>query len=472
MDIAYKIKVLMKIPSSLILFVLLIISNTYAQKMKISVVPNDANIYEVKTGGLEQLLGTGSAEIKINKDYPVQLMFKKPGFKPFTKNYQRLKNVEVKKEDVVELKDRMVTITAEPYDAKISVNGVEIGTRKIFVYIADNSSTTVEVTKPGYYKKTKTYYNQPGKDLSPVDDNIILEDKSVKVKLFPSDVQIFVDGKKLPDNSDEIVVPKQTNVAVEYRKEGYAPVERTYYNKEGMPQTPLFETITLKDRVVRVNTTPTDATIKVDGKPLATGEYSIKVVDGACVEVIVERPGFVPVLKNFCNQSNMQAPPVNEHMVLKVDEAYTSSIQSDQANVNFTIAVGATRTPEDAWKIMNGIVTNYFDVIEMADKETGYIRTAWSMKNFPNNTIRTRVIVKPGNTGSLQYVVKIQSESSGAANTGAKDDEKFKDCVLKLRRTFRACICWRRFYKKEYPSLCEFYFDGVCAREKIIINSF
>lgn len=429
----------MKIINTLILFLVLASSTIYAQKMKISVVPNDANIYEVKTGGLEQLLGIGSAEIKINKDFPVQLIFKKPGFRPLTKNYQRLKNVDPKKEDIVELKERMVTVTAEPYDAKISVNGVEIGTRKIFVYIPDNSSTTVEVSKPGYYKKSKTYYNQSGRDLSPVDDNIILEDKSVKVKLFPSDVQIFVDGKKLPDNSDEIVVPNKTNVAVEYKKEGYASVERTYYNKEGMPQTPLFETITLKDRVVRVNTTPVDATIKVDGKPIATGEYSIKVIEGACVEVIVERPGFVPILKNFCNQSNMQAPPTNEHIVLKIDEAYTSSIQSDQANVNFTIAVGQNKTPEDAWKIMNGIVTNYFDVIEMADKETAYIRTAWSMKNFPNNTIRTRIIVKPGNTGSLQYIVKIQSESSGAANTGAKDDEKFKEWE-RLLNTYKDII--------------------------------
>lgn len=429
----------MNLRNSLLVFALLISSIAYAQKMKISVTPSDATIYEVKTGGIETLIGTGSAEIKINKDFPIQLSFKKPGYRPITKSYQRLKNVDPKKEDLVELKERMVTITAEPYDAKISVNGVEIGTRKIYVYIADNSSTTVEVTKPGYYKKSRTYYNQSGKDVSPVDDNIVLEDKAVKVKLFPNDAQIFVDGKKLPDNSDEIVVPNKTNVAVEYRKEGFVPVERTYYNKEGMPQTPLFETITLKDRTVRVNTTPNDATIKVDGKPVGTGEYSVKVLDGACVEVIIERAGFVPIVKNFCNQSNMQAPPVNEHIALKPDEAYTSSIQSDQANVNFSISVGGNRTPEDAWKIMNGIVTNYFDVIEMADKETSYLRTAWAMKNFPNNTIRTRVIVKPGNTGTLQYVVKIQSESSGAANTGAKDDEKFKEWE-RLLNTYKDVI--------------------------------
>ncbi len=429
----------MKLHNYIIAFTILISNIAYAQKMKISVLPNDATIHEVKTGSIETLLGTGSTEIKINKDFPIQLIFKKPGFKSVTKTYQRIKGVDAKKEETVELKDRMVTVTAEPYDAKIFVNGVETGTKKINVQINENSSTTVEVTKAGYYKKSKTYYNQSGKDISPIDDIIVLEDRAVKVKLYPGDVQIFVDGKKLPDNSDEIVVPTKTNVAIEYRKEGYVSVERTYYNKEGMPQTPLFETITLKDRVVRINTTPSDATIKVDGKQVANGEYSVKILEGACVEVIVERPGYSAIVKNFCNQNNMQTPPVNEHIALKIDEAYTSSIQSDQANVNFSVRVGATRTPEDAWKILNSIVTNYFDVIEMADKETSYLRTAWSMKNFPNNTIRTRIIVKPGNTGSLQYVVKMQSESSGEANTGAKDDEKFKEWQ-RLLNTYKDII--------------------------------
>lgn len=399
----------------------------YAQKIKITVTPSDATVHQVNVGGSETLLGTGSAEIRISKDESVKLMFRKPGFRPFTKTYEKVKGVEVKKEDLIELKERMITVTAEPYDAKIYANGVEIGTKKVYAYLPENNSITIEVTKPGYYKKTRTYYNQQGRDLPPIDDFIVLEDRALKVKLHPNDVQIFVDGKKLPDNSDEIIIPNKTTVGVEYRKEGFVPIERSYSNKDGMPQTPLFENVTLKDRLVRINTTPNDAFIKVDGKRVATGEYEVKVLDGVCVEVIVEKPGFVPVVKSLCNQINMQAPPVNDHIVLKTDEAYTSSIQSDQANVNFNVSVGATRNPEDAWKIMNQIITNYFDVIEMSDKETSYIRTAWSIKNFPNNTIRTRIIVKPGSTGNLQYVVKIQSEASGSSNTAAKDDEKFRE---------------------------------------------
>ncbi|MES2416949.1 MAG: PEGA domain-containing protein [Bacteroidota bacterium] len=417
----------MKKLALLLSLMVILYGSVSAQKIKINVVPNDTKIYELLTGGTENLLGTGSAEIKINKDYPINLIFRKPGYRPVTKAYQRVKGVEVKKEEFVELKERMVTLTAEPYDAKIFANGVEVGTKKVYVFIPDNNSITLEVTKPGYYKKTKTYYNQAGRDIPPIDDIIVLEDRALKLKLVPNDVQVFVDGKKLPDHSDEVIIPNKSSINVEYKKEGYVPVERTYYNKEGMPQTPLFEAVTLKDRVVRINTTPADATIKVDGKLVGNGEYAIKILDGACVEVIVEKPGFVRMVKSFCNQDNMQAPPINDHFALKLDEAYISSIQSDQANVNFAIGASTTRSPEDAWKVMNQIVTNYFDVIEMSDKETSYIRTAWSIKNFADNTVRTRIIVKPGNTGSSQYVVKIQTEASGAANTAAKEDEKFKE---------------------------------------------
>lgn len=37
---------------------------------------------------------------------------------------------------------------------------------------------------------------------------------------------------------------------------------------------------------------------------------------------------------------------------------------------------------------MSQIVVTYFDTLEITDKTTGYLRTAWSVKTFPNNTIR------------------------------------------------------------------------------------
>lgn len=407
--------------------VLLSLSLCGQKRIIVNVVPSDAAIYEVGPGGVEKPLGNGTAQVRTEKDEPVKLVFRKPGYNPIVKTYVKRKGVDLPKTETFVLKDRLVKITAQPYDAKILLNGMEVGVGQVYAIIPENGSVTAEIKKAGYYTKSKTYFNKTGMDIPPTDELFVLADRALQIKLSPADAQIFVDGKKIADGSGEIVIPAKSCVSVEYIKEGYAKVERSYCNKEGMPESPLYENILLKDRVVQVNTTPNDATIKVDGRQVAAGEYGVKILEGACVELIVEKPGFVAITKNYCNQRNMQSPPVNDHVVLKEDEAYTSSIQSDQANVNFSISVGSAHSPEDAWKVLNQIVTNYFDVIEMSDKETGYVRTAWNMKNFPNNTIRTRIIVKPGNTGSSQYVVKIQSEASGAANTAAKDDEKFKE---------------------------------------------
>jgi hypothetical protein len=75
----------------------------------------------------------------------------------------------------------------------------------------------------------------------------------------------------------------------------------------------------------------------------------------------------------------------------------------------------------------------------MSDKETGYLRTAWQVRHFPHNTIRTRVIVHLGDMNPLKYVVKIASEYSGDANTSVKDDDKFREWD-RILNTYKSLI--------------------------------
>jgi len=421
------------------LFFLFFSATVYAQKIKLQVFPADAGIYLIHSGDSETLLGTGQAEIRVEKNEPTKVVFRKAGFAPVTRSYERIKGVSLKKEDHIELSERMVTVNAEPFDAKIYANGIEVGSKKAMINIPEGNSVSVEVARPGFAKKTRVYQNQVGADVPPVEDFFVLEDRLLKVKMSPDEVQIYVDGKKLPEHSDEIVIPRNHTVNVEFRKAGYVPLERSYTNKEGMPETPLFENISLKDRVVKIKTTPNDAVIRVDGRKVGTGEYEISIPEGNCVEVTVEKTGFASVVKNLCNQPNATALPLNDAIVLQTDEAYAASATSDQANINFNLNPGPTHKPDDIWKIINQVITNYFDVIEMSDKETSYVRTAWAVQNFPNNTIRTRIIVKPGIAGVSQYVVKIQSEASGLANTPAKDDEKFREWD-RLLNTYKETI--------------------------------
>tara|TARA_R110000787_G_scaffold81036_2_gene175883 strand:- start:42471 stop:42686 length:216 start_codon:yes stop_codon:yes gene_type:complete len=63
----------------------------------------------------------------------------------------------------------------------------------------------------------------------------------------------------------------------------------------------------------------------------------------------------------------------------------------------------------------------------MTDKETGYLRTSWSLKAFRQNTVRTRMIIKESSSEPLVFKVKLISESSGLPMTSVKSDELYKE---------------------------------------------
>lgn len=403
---------------------LLFFSDAWADKsITIVCIPSQATIYRVLANNSEVVLGTGTAVLKIDKDEPIKIVVRLDGFKPIVRTYINSKSVSLPKEDRLVLEDRLVRVNAQPHDARIFINGVDQSTNAGWVEVKKDASVTVEVKKAGYFTKAKTYHNRQGMDVPPINESIALTDRSMFVKTVPADVQVVVNGKKVNEGNTEIVIPLEACVTIEYVKDGYVTLEKQYCAKEGQPGPPITENISLKDRQVALRTTPEDATIKIDGRVMGKGEYKVRVPYNQCVEVIVEKAGFVISKKSYCNEDGVQPPPIAEHLILPTDEAFISSVQSDQANINFTIE---TSKPEaDAWKVLSQITMNYFDNIELADKETGYIRTSWNLKNFLNNTIRTRIIVKQADIMPLKYSIKLVSEYSGKAKTSVKEDESY-----------------------------------------------
>ena len=73
-------------------------------------------------------------------------------------------------------------------------------------------------------------------------------------------------------------------------------------------------------------------------------------------------------------------------------------------------------------------------MIEVTDRETGYLRTSWVVQSFQQNTIRSRVIVKLGNTDPLVYKVKLVSEESKLPGTSVKSDEMYREWDRVLRK--------------------------------------
>ena len=185
-------------------------------------------------------------------------------------------------------------------------------------------------------------------------------------------------------------------------------------------------------KVVKFSVSEPDAKIFVDGKLLGTGQVEIIIPSYACAIVKVEKTAFLTGVIEFCNKPDFTAPPKTYYMQLDKDDSYYATEATDIANID--IEIKTKKTEVDAWKLMSQIIETYFDVIEVTDRETGYLRTAWVAQTFKQRTIRTRMIVKLGSTDPLTYKIKLVSEQAGAAQTSVKNDELFKEWDRVLRK--------------------------------------
>lgn len=186
------------------------------------------------------------------------------------------------------------------------------------------------------------------------------------------------------------------------------------------------------DKKVKISSSEQDASIFVNGQLAGTGSVELKIEKGTCVNVRVEKVGFVIEERTLCDQKNQPEPNKSEFIRMSVDEAYTASSSSDISNVD--ISIKPAKDELEAWQLISRIVTSYFDVIETTDRETGYLRTAWVAQSFNGSMVRSRCIVKLGNTSPLEYKVKLISEYSNAKGATVKTDEAFKEWERILRK--------------------------------------
>ncbi len=183
---------------------------------------------------------------------------------------------------------------------------------------------------------------------------------------------------------------------------------------------------------IELGVSESDAEIYINGKLVGKGSTVVTVPKDNCVTVVVKKIAFLTERIEFCNKKDLTKPPKTYYVEMKRDDSYDASIQTDIANVDIEIKCN-TMSKDKAWKLINQIVLTYIDVIEMTDKETGYLRTAWSLKTFKQNTIRTRIVIKESSSDPLMFKVKLISEYSGLPLTSVKSDELYKEWDRVLR---------------------------------------
>jgi hypothetical protein len=175
-----------------------------------------------------------------------------------------------------------------------------------------------------------------------------------------------------------------------------------------------------------------DAAIYSNGVKVGTGQAEVLILSNSCVTINIEKTGFLEVEETICNKKGFTKPPKTKYFEMIADPAFDASVQTDMANIDIEVELNPDRDNIESWKILNQVVTNYFDVIEISDRETGYLRTSWNMQNFTNAAIRTRLIVKIGSLDPLSYKVKLVSEI-GDSGISVKSDHKFAEWDRVLR---------------------------------------
>lgn len=183
---------------------------------------------------------------------------------------------------------------------------------------------------------------------------------------------------------------------------------------------------------IQISASEQDAKIYSNGTLVGNGRVTIIVEKNECVEVRIEKVGYLTIERTYCNKKNFPELPKTDYYKMDVDEAYSASYSTDLANVD--IEIKTDKSEHDSWRSISQIITSYFDVIEVTDKETGYLRTSWSAQSFQSGIVRTRVIVKLGSSTPLIYKIKLVSEYSNDPKTTVKMDESFKDWDRVLRK--------------------------------------
>lgn len=192
------------------------------------------------------------------------------------------------------------------------------------------------------------------------------------------------------------------------------------------------DSFTSGKKKIALGSSENDAEIYLNGKMIGKGNTLVTVPKDDCVMIVAKKTGYLIERIEFCNKKGMTDPPKSYFIEMRRDDAYDASIQTDIANVDIEMVCNKM-DKEQAWKLMNQIVLSYIDVIEMTDKETGYLRTAWSLKTFMQNTVRTRIIIKETSSNPLVFKIKLVSEASGIPLTSVKSDELYKEWDRVLR---------------------------------------
>jgi len=253
----------------------------------------------------------------------------------------------------------------------VLVNGAEekLGVGGAEVRIDKDEDYQVEVRKEGWEPVRRIYQRQKG---ALEEDNVVLENRLVKVNASPSDARIYVDNVQVGYTPQEVVIPKGQSKTIDVKKPGFKTLSKVYYNQEGHEEPEISHLFKLEDRLVSIKTSPNDAKIMQDGKSIGEGNADLIVKKDNCVNITVERAGYVSSSVNYCNKENEKEPPMNSEITLK-DRVAQFNVMPESA----AIYVDGKQVAKGSYQLK----IPYGSCVEMMMYQEGYARERMTICN-------------------------------------------------------------------------------------------
>ncbi|MFW5695358.1 MAG: PEGA domain-containing protein [Alkalispirochaeta sp.] len=280
-----------------------------------------------------------------------------------------------------------VRLNVEPADAEIRLDGRRVGSGRFSGVFVPGEELSFSMVREGYNEETlaltvdesrgRAYRvslaerapdSEPEPEPEPEPDPV-----SLAVSAEPADAEIFVNGQPAGTGSVTESFAPDTEVTVRAELDGYDSMEETVTVSEGME--PVRFELSRSIAGVRVEASPTDAEVRIDGEVVGSGNVTVERPLGETVQIEVSREGY---------RSDEREVTV---------EGTAEAVRFDLEQLLGTLEVAAT--PADAEILLDGAVVG-----EGAVEET-----------YPAGT-EVNVTIRRDDYATVQVPVTIQEGSN------------------------------------------------------------
>ncbi len=224
--------------------------------------------------------------------------------------------------------------TATIFRVKMQDNSlIALGVGAAKFKLEKNDPNTVVVRQEGFRDVRRSF----PKDVDYKDKKftIFLNKRIVEVAALPFDATIFVNGESRGQRQLEVEVDEGSSATVELRKPGFAPLKRVYrWDKGSTAYPPSRDRFELVDRRISVTASPSGSEIFMGDTKLGDGDADVIVARGGCATVRVQKTGWSPTERQYCNKDGLPDPPPSDRVALQGRVVIINSPPSARIFVN------------------------------------------------------------------------------------------------------------------------------------------